>query len=290
MKKYIIAFAAAAIMASGAMAQNAEKKTVYTPEAGDWALGFDVVPLLRTIGSCFNEDISEEGIGASPMTYDNMLAKPNVSIIGKYMLTDKWGLKANLGLTLRHDNERSYTADDFGLFLDPNSGSKVVDSRRYTTSGGSLTFGAEYRLGHRRVQGVFGFGILAGFSTSEVRYSYGNAITSVNRQPSSAIDPAGLVPAGYRVLHERTDAPNFVVGGYASAGVECFVAPKIAIGAEVDLYVYGGCSGKGYITSEGWNNAYNGVEERTDLVSPGNTQARFGTDNIGGSLYMTFYF
>lgn len=289
MKKYIIALAAAAMMAPGVMAQT-DSKPVYTPEAGDWALGFDVVPLLRTIGSCFNDDISEEGIGASPMTYDNMLAKPNVSIMGKYMLTDQWGIKANLGLTLSHDNTRSYTPDDLGLFLDPNSGEKVVDERRYTTSGGSLTIGAEYRLGHRRVQGVFGFGLLAGFSTSEVRYSYGNAITELNQRPSSAIDAPASVPAGYRALHERTDAPNFVIGGYASAGVECFVAPKVAIGAEVDLYVYGGCSGKGYVTSEGWNQAYNRVVERTDLVSPGNRQARFGTDNLGGSLYMTFYF
>ena len=290
MKKHIIAIAAAAFMASGAVAQNSESKPVYTPEAGDWALGFDVIPVLRTIGSCFNEDIEQESIGASPMEYDNMLARPNVSIMGKYMLTDQWGLKANLGLTLSHDNTRSYAADDLGLFLDPNSEALVTDSRRYTKSGGSLTLGAEYRVGKRRVQGVFGFGILAGFSTSDVRYSYGNEITEFNHRPTTVIGQPGNIPAGYRVTHERTDGPNFVVGGYASAGVECFVAPKVAIGAEVDLYVYGGGSAKGYVTSEGWNNAYQRIEERTDLVSPGNSQARFGTDNIGGSLYMTFYF
>lgn len=293
MKKYIIAAAIATMLASGnnMAAQSSSDKNVYTPQKGDWALGFDAIPVLRTIGGAFDpNDVSNDGIGATPMRYDNMLARPNVSVMAKYMFTDKWGLKVNLGITFAHDKERGYVEDDMGRYLNPNANTKVIDSRKSTKSGASLTIGGEYRVGQRRVQGVFGFGILTGFSTQVANYSYGNSITRLNRNPSTIIDQPATIPTGYRMTKERIDGSNFVVGAYASAGVECFVAPKVAIGASVDLYVYGGGSGKGYITSEGWNPAYQTITERTDLVSPGNSQARFGTDNIGGSLYMTFYF
>lgn len=267
--------------------------TRYLPEQGDFAFGVDVVPLLKTIGGSYKSD-ETVGVGGTPFAPDleTTFVKPNVSVMGKYMLTDNWAVKVNLGVTFTNKDKRLYTTDDLDAALSTGE-AKVVDSRKTTRSGGSLMAGAEYRLGSRRVQGVFGFGALFAFTTDKVSYTYGNVLTDVNQTPTTAFpdqDGSGIIPEGYRVTSYNFDGPNFVAGVYGSAGAEWFVAPKIAIGATVDLYVYGAFGSKGVVKSEGYNAAYGRVEERTDLYTPGNRGFNFGTDNLGGSLYMTFYF
>ncbi len=287
MKKTILSLMAACLLCgSAATAQEAKPAVRYTPEAGDFAVGVDLVPLFRTIGGAFND--SETPVGGKPFEYDDMYSiRPDVSIIGKYMLTDSWGLKVNLGVRLRHKTNRAYVQDDLQAYLNPVSDVQVIDVAKTTQSGGSLMAGAEYRIGHRRVQGIVGFGVLFGFSTNEDRYTYGNKITSFNQQPSQAL---GYTYNGGRVLSCNNDGPNFAAGAYGSLGAEWFVAPKVALGAEVNLSLYGVFGSKAVVKSELYNDAYQAIEERTDVLSPGNRGINFGTDNIGGALYCTFYF
>lgn len=295
MNRLLIAVAASSLLASSSVATAQEQPTrQYLPEEGDFAIGIDVMPLLKTIGNAFSKDESVP-VGGSPFVYGEnnlMYLKPNVSIAAKYMLSDSWGLKLNLGLAVRDNQNRYYITDDLANYLDPNSGAKVTDTEKIIRSGGSLMFGAEYRVGRQRVQGVFGAGVLLGFSTSTTKYSYGNEITEFNRTPSGSFsNNTGVnLPDGYRITEAKTQDPNFTGGIYGSAGVEWFVAPKIALGAEVDLTLYGTVGSKGFVKSEGYNEAYRQVEERTDLVTPGNRSLSFGTENLGGSLYMIFYF
>ncbi len=262
---------------------------VYTPEAGDFSVGVDLIPLFRTIGGAFND--SETPVGGNPFSVDDMVCKPTVSVIGKYMFTDKWALKANIGLMVNTHTNRSYVLDDKMQVLAPQDEAKVVDSQKITKSGGSFMVGAEYRLGKRRVQGIFGVGILFGFSTLKESYSYGNAITEFNQEPTSAISSSEFgIPYGYRIKECQTSGANIMAGVYGSAGAEWFVAPKISLGADVKLSLYGIFGNQGWVKSEGWSDAYQRVTTRTDLVTPGNRGFNFSTDNIGGSLYMSFYF
>lgn len=269
--------------ASYATAQD-NTAPVYTPEAGDFSVGVDLIPLFRTIGGAFND--SETPVGGHPFLEENMLCKPNVSIIGKYMFTDKWGIKIDLGLMVKSNNYRSYVQDDKMAVLNPLSEAKVVDSEKITKTGGSLMVGAEYRLGKRRVQGVFGMGALFGFSSMKTTYSYGNAITELNQRPTSS----SVLDNGYRITEQQTSGSNVMAGIYGSIGAEWFVAPKIAIGADVKLSLFGIFGTQAWQKSEGWNEALGRVENRTDLLTPGNDGLNFSTDNIGGSLYMNFYF
>lgn len=290
MKKIIITgiLSLLCIPAFNTFAQE-QKEKVYIPEAGDWSVGVDLVPLFRTIGGAFND--SETPIGGQPFEVDNMLCKPNVSILGKYMFTDKWGLKVDLGIMVNNKDNRSYVQDDMMNILDPVNDAKVIDSQKITKTGGSLMIGAEYRLGKRRVQGIFGMGALFGFSTLKESYSYGNAITEFNQNPSTAIgNNQNNFPAGYRITEAQTSGANIMVGVYGSVGAEWFVAPKIALGADVKLSFYGLFGNQGWVKSEGWNDSYRAIESRTDLVTPGNRGFNLSTDNIGGSLYMSFYF
>lgn len=261
----------------------------YLPAKGDFAVGVDLVPLFRTIGGAFND--SETPVGGTPFEYEDMMEfRPTVSIMGKYMLTDQWGLRVNLGVRVRQQSKRNYVQDDKAVFLDPLSEAKVIDTDKKTQSGGSLMVGAEYRLGRRRVQGVFGFGAMFGFSTTRHNYSYGNEITSFNQTPSGSFETEAFVPAGYRITEYSSEGPNFAAGIYGSVGAEWFVAPKISLGAEVNLSLYGVFGSKSVAKSEGYNQAYERVDTWTEVVSPGNRGINFGTDNIGGALYCTFYF
>ena len=82
----------------------------------------------------------------------------------------------------------------------------------------------------------------------------------------------------------------FILGVYASAGVEWFVAPKVALGANVNFGVYYEVNPARATTYEGWNTQTMQLEQFTDLVAPASHGFHFGTDNIGASLYMAFYF
>lgn len=152
--------------------------------------------------------------------------------------------------------------------------------------------GGEYRKGTKRVQGVFGAGILFACMNDKVKYNYGNSLTDINQKPTGSVYPPNNspVPNDYRLLTIYNTGANFYTGLTGSAGVEWFLAPKISLGAEVNLSLYYLCGKKIYIESEGYNEALQRVEKRTDLVSPGNRGFYMATESLGGSLNFNFYF
>lgn len=287
MKRILTIISIALLPFVGVNAQDKEKN--YLPEAGDMALGVNLMPVFKYAGNLFNGNTNNEidYIGGGVVTskdFDSDIL-PDVSIMGKYMLTDNWGLRANVGLLFRTDTKKEFVRNDKNAMLDPFDESKLIDTQKSSKNGMSLMLGAEYRTGKKRVQGVFGMGALFGFATSSTNYQYGNVITSVNQQPSSG----SWVTGAYRPLSVKGER-GFFYGLTGSAGVEWFVAPKVALGAEVNLSLYNVQEGKKYTKSEGYNTYSQKVETRTDLTSPGGNKFRFGTENLGGSLYMAFYF
>lgn len=293
MKRYIVLLALCVITASQALAQdNTEKQ--YLPEKGDFSLGIDVAPMFKYVGNIFNgsTDNSLDKLSGEPITGDiegfniDDIA-PDVSIMGKYMLTNNWAVRANIGLMLRKNTDHSYVKDDEAFLANPLSEEKLVDTRNTNRNGLSAMLGAEYHKGNRRVQGIFGAGVIVGFNQSKTNYKYANALTDINQRPSSAWETFN--DNGYRTLQSKT-ASNVFFGLCGSVGVEWFVAPKVALGAEVDLALYYVMGGQEYIVAEGFNTAKNSVEVRNDINAPGSDAFRFGTDNLGGSLYLSFYF
>lgn len=300
MKKLLSIIAIGLIPFISISAQSEDSKS-YLPKQGDIAFGINAKPILKYAGNFFNAntDNSLNYLGGEPVDgmideehalykkeFDDLL--PKVSIMGKYMLTDNWGLRANVGLMFGTDIEKKYVQDDKVAMLDPWNESKLIDKRYTSKKGMSLMLGTEYRKGNNRVQGVFGMGAILGFVSKNVSYDYANAITDLNRTPSVSWNET-VAKTGYRVLNEKTDNTVFY-GVTGSAGVEWFVAPQIALGTEVNLslcYVNGG---QQYKKSEGYNEAAQKVDTRYDLDSPGDNKFVFGTENLGGSLYMVFYF
>ncbi len=291
MKKFISLIVAGLMPFVAISAQNEGGKN-YLPEKGDMAFGINVKPVLKYVGNVFNSSVDNEldYLGGEPIStkeYRNDII-PDVSVMGKYMLTENWGLRANVGMMFGTDKKRSYVADDQNAELNPFDETKLIDVKKTKKNGMSLLLGAEYRKGNNRVQGVFGMGVLFGVLSEKTTYKYANAVTSLNQNPTSAWY-SDWAKSPYRPLEEKTDKGVFY-GITGSAGIEWFVAPKVSLGAEVNLSLYGINKGQLYTISEGYNVASQKVEERTDLTSPGDRNFRFGTENLGGSLYMAFYF
>lgn len=299
MKKLLLIAVAVCMLPVAAFAQEAADKKaeekapkVYLPEKGDWSISFDVAPILKYAGNLFNGNTNNtlESLGGQPITdgmdgYKKEDIAPNISISGKYMLTNEWALRANVGFMVRSNTTQAYVQDDKAAELNPLSDAKVIDYKTDQKHGASLLLGAEYRKGKKRVQGVFGAGLLFGLQKTQTSYKYGNELTDLNQAPTSAWNNG----ADYRIDTQKT-ASDVFVGLAGSAGVEWFVAPKISLGAEVNLSLYYIFGGQEWTTSTGYNTVLSKVEQRTDISSPGNDSFRFGTHNLGGSMHISFYF
>ena len=273
---------------------SAQEMKQYVPEAGDWAVGMNLKPLINYMGGLFNQSagVSIDQIGGEAVTagIGDYVMNPTVSIMGKYMLTDNFAVRANLGININTANDRAYVRDDKAYFLNPLSQGKVVDSRFRRNSGLSLMAGAEYRVGEKRIQGVFGGGLLVAFQNQSTSYTYGNAMTEINQRPSSKYGIYDTDGGYYRTLKNWNSMADIYTGLALTAGVEYFVAPKVALGAEVSLcgyYVFGNQS---YSQYEWYNDATEAVEIWTELETPGDRGFHLATENLGGSLYLSFYF
>ena len=65
------------------------------------------------------------------------------------------------------ETHKRYVRDDQAAVLNPLGEEKVEDRIRNNKSGVSVMLGVEYRKGERRVQGVFGAGVLFSFMNNK---------------------------------------------------------------------------------------------------------------------------
>lgn len=275
--KHILTILTAIALCSLPFTAQAQSEEDYLPKAGDLGLSVSANPISQIISTSYTQ--------------------PLVSIAGKYMVSDKSALFLNVGWIYNYNHNNYYANDDAALYLDPFSRAKVIDTREDQITGLNVSFGGERRIGKGKVQGVFGGGIMYAFSYYDIRYSYGNAITSINQQPSisddlySDISNPDVPGVSYqRYLSEFNITPTHYIGLTGYAGVEWFVAPKVSVGAKLYLTAaYRFLSGD-YYTAEGYNYLTGQVEEWTELLRPSSHGFRFNRDNVGMDISFNFYF
>ena len=292
--------------------------SAWLPAAGEFSIGFSVDPFANFLGKMFQNaapadytrgqyNIGGQGLGYNPNSA-RILANPIVSIMGTYMLSDQLGVKFNVGAIVDHTRTIYNVEDDAAKFENPFSHELVQDVKIAGQYGGSFSAGVEYRLGKKRVQGVFGVGAMYVFQTNKTKYSYGNAITALNQVPTvaGALDAAGdnvygtnVEPGAYaatRLINDAMSPDNgeafwHRIGLYTTVGVEWFVAPKIALGMNVNLDLLYKWSSNVCRQYEGYNLLTGEVDTFTDLRGVSNySGVTFGTENIGANLYLAFYF
>lgn len=275
--KHILTILTAIALCSLPFTAQAQSEEDYLPKAGDLGLSVSANPL------------SQIATGVSPTS-----TQPLVSIAGKYMVSDKSALFLNVGWIYNYNHNNYYANDDAALYLDPFSRAKVIDTEENHITGLNISFGGERRIGKGKVQGVFGGGIMYAFSYYDSRYSYGNAITSINQNPSTGLylPPTPVVP-GFNYLrptHIFSDVPTHQFGLVGYAGVEWFVAPKISVGARINLSATYFWAQGTYGDYEGYNYLTGQVEEWTELLRPSSHGFRFNRDNVGMDISFNFYF
>lgn len=302
--RYIILSGLAVLTAFPLQAKEKKEKRPaeeYLPKAGDFAVSISANPLTRYLGNLFNGTSANHftQVGGQPYLSGSEnwnILQPLISVSGKYMVTDHFATRINIGWMYDHDKNNFYATDDAALLANPFSQKQVIDTYIYNNAGGSFSLAGEYRIGNRRVQGIVGGGLLYAFSTQKEKFSYGNAITEINQNPSTGIDPAlSTAPAqpgfaSQRYLSRYTGAPTHYFGLVAFIGVEWFFAPWVSLGGEVNVAAAWNWTKARYYEAEGFSSVSGTRESWTQLESPRSSGFDFGTGNIGANISITFYF
>jgi hypothetical protein len=227
------------------------------PAAGDYAIGVSANSFLEYAGKFLST------AGASAPSFDI----DGVTIYGKYFLAPDRAIRAKLGLDLSKATTKTLVPD----VVTPDK--FVDDVLKSGTTGIDLNVGYELRRGYGRLQGFYGAEVdLAYFSTTD-SWEYGNAITSTNPvvgRPTKTTSGGSL---------------GFGIGGFV--GVEYFIAPKISIGAEVNIGLALNTIPKGETTVEGWDGSKVKEDSTESYNADGTT--KFGTFT-GGNLFLLFHF
>lgn len=318
MKIKILLASACMMLVSTAYVDAKKPEKDYLPKAGDVTIGVNAVPFLNYLGNCFGKtkknNINPAEIGGVPAVVG--LDNPTMSIFGKYFLTDQTAVRLNVGIGINSITQSQYVQDDAAVAEDPLSIDQVEDTYKYRNSGMSIAVGYEWRRGGKRLQGFWGGQAILAYSNSKHFFGYGNAITEVNQTPTAATNndwdrPAGLPDINNDGNLDRGDIPTLAqingigndsrllmqsdgrswtygVGGFV--GVEYYIAPKISIGCEMSLNLLWTSGGKKYQKSERYNPDFNRVEENTRWTGKSDSGFRFGTQNIGTSLFVAFSF
>ena len=318
MKIKILLASACMMLASTAYVDAKKPEKDYLPKAGDVTIGVNAVPFLNYLGNFFrfgqgNNTINANEIGGVPAFNKGVipgLDNPTMSIFGKYFLTDQTAVRLNVGIGINSQTQSNYVQDDAAVAENPLSVDQVEDTYKYRNSGMSVAVGYEWRRGGKRLQGFWGGQAILAYSNSKHFFGYGNAITEVNQNPTATAwnvnnnIPDLWIDANYNGnfpnlnnniggnsrLLMQSDGRSWTYGVGGFVGVEYYIAPKISIGCEMSLNLLWTSGGKKYQKSERYNPDFNRVEENTRWTGKGDSGFRFGTENIGTSLFVAFSF
>ena len=148
--KYIFAVVLSATMlfANAQEAAKVKDYSAYLPKSGDLGITINAVPILTYVGQLANGATANslKEFGGQPLHNKTvrdlgMLDDDLLSISMKYLVTDKFATRINLGFNYMYFNERAYSINDAALAIDPFSQEKVIDSRKSNHANISLFLG-----------------------------------------------------------------------------------------------------------------------------------------------------
>jgi hypothetical protein len=254
------------------------------PESGDIAVGMTMDPIFNYLGNFLSGDAINSAPGAS------FLTNPQVStnhLFAKYFLTDNSAIRATFGFNRVNNFDKQYVQDDEAIFADPLSNALKEDMVQTIASSFVVGAGYEMRRGNSKVQGYYGGNAFFMISNSRREYSYANPYSELNPNPTTS-DFGGNVLANDERMKIDYDgqARGFGVGGFF--GIECFIFPKVSLGAELGYnYIYTK-TGQSRYHYESWN--VDAVEEKIEIESPTSTSNFLGTANPTANFFLMFHF
>lgn len=270
----------------GTIAQDADLKNEegfnILPEQGEFALGFNAVPILNWMGNSFNANTNNTYAGNNKFI-SNL---GNNVLFGKYMLEDKIAIRAHLRVGVFNDSRDNFVIDD--TQNSPNefvTDNQVINDQTYT-----LGAGYEFRRGKGRVQGIYGGDVFFMYNKFSESYDYGNEYGQLNQAPTTTTNfgTGNAQPQGQRLL-EFNQGGTFGVGVRPFVGIEYFLASKISIGGEFGWNVMFANTGEGSSINEYYDPVSSEVTQTT-VEDAGSRTWDLDTDNFNGAIFLMFYF
>lgn len=270
----------------GTLAQDASLKNKegfnILPEQGEFAVGFNAVPILSWIGNSFNANTNNTYAG------DNKFISNlgNNVLFGKYMLEENVAIRAHLRVGIFNDSRDNYVIDDTenkpNVFVTDN---RLINNQTYTLGGGY-----EFRRGKGRLQGIYGGDVFFMYNKYSETYNYGNVFGQLNQAPTTTTNfGTGFAqPQGERQVNFNQGG-TFGLGLRPFVGVEYFFASKMSIGAEFGWNVMFANTADGSSVNEYYDPASSEVIQRTVDVA-GSRTWNLDTDNFNGAIFLMFYF
>lgn len=281
--KKVLSIIFVALLSTATFAQEAatttgvvnKKGEAILPVAGDISVGTSALPFLDYAGNMLS-------IAGSAGLLD-LTAAPTATIYGRYYLADDAAIRVDISVTNNTNTTKTLTPDLVALAADPLSKATVEDKNVVKNRAFSISAGYQKSRGYGRLRGNYG-GIInytyakAGITTNE----YGNKTTATN-------------PGPFTLSSKPSATSTFSVGPVL--GVEYYIAPKICVGAEINL-LWGVTVGNNYTETEteSWDAVTSAVktvttkEDESARVKTANEF--FGTSGFGSSagIYVMFTF
>ncbi len=252
------------------------------PEAGDIAIGADVVPFMNYLGNMFNGDAGN--------TYGGSFLGGSNTIFIKYFIADDAAVRIKFKTEKHSDFDDFFVRDDAAFLADPLTNNKVVDRRITSSSSYGIGLGYEKFRGNGRLRGIYGAEFGFDFTKQNRTYEYGNTMTSANNAPTTSNFIGGSNQLSTRNINQINPFGNggFDVGINAFIGIEYFFMPKISIGSELSWGANYHMSTQSSIETEYWNGS--AVSSLTTLGSPSEPDFTLGMANPAVRLYVMFHF
>ncbi len=224
---------------------------VILPEAGDYVLGFDAVPLLDFALNAVNI-MNNTGQTAQHPGFVNGFS--NV-IVGKYYVTPTLAYRGRLGINTLSTSVKSY-GDDPLQPTNPNPDNILLMTSKTSANNVFLGGGLEFRRGHNRLQGFYGGEAMLGFSSSKTKNNY-------EIEYNTEAETAGYVSNGSSRVLVNKSGTSIMFGVRGFVGVEYFVLPKISLAAEFGWGLGVMTSPRGKVETEYWS-----IEPGSSSTSP----------------------
>ena len=279
MKKRMLLFT---LMFSSAMMLNAQttemknkKDIIITPEAHDWAIGFNAAPFLSYAGNIFNANTNN--------SVSTAFVDGNQAIYGKYFLTNSTAIRGSLRI-MSYNAKNEILTDTNTINSNP---SYVTDVMKSTGAGFVLSGGYEMRRGKNRLQGYYGGELMFRFggTTPNTSFTYGAPLDSANIAMGGAVNG--------RVLSSKAGS-TLGFGLRAFIGAEFFFLPKMSLAAEYGFGFMYSTTSAGETVSEFYGYETPSATTKTTYKVTTATGKSSGflldTDNLGGSLRLMYHF
>ena len=274
-------------------AQAEEPRKIAKPDAGDFSLGFNAVPVLDFALNTINimNDTGQQGSGI--VDFPNGYSK---TLSAKYFLSSNMAIRFHVSpnfVTSSDAVDYQHPVDVADSEVSPENVRLISDITDTTSYDFVVGAGAEWRKGGGRLWGTYGAGAILGFAKS-------SSVTTYGYNFDQKANDLGIISDGdERTLLSQTGLTT-EIGLRGFGGIEYFITHRISLGAEYGLYLARSKTRRGTVSKETWNvtdgtgvsstveDSAGGESVNLMLGVDSGTDKTFASSN--GSLVIHFYF